>query len=430
MSVGKRTSVKQMTLWVPSNLVPDAPGHPFYERLNAIFKAEGFDAWAEKACEPYFKHGGRPSIPPGVYFRMLLVGYFENIPSERGIAWRCSDSRALGRFLGYEIHESTPDHSTLSVWRNRLPVKLFKAVFLRMLRLAAKNGLVSGATLGVDSSTLEANAAMKSIVRRDCGDNYKEYIDNLIRESWGIEPAAEDRIRFDRKRKKSLSNKDWESKSDPDAKIAKMKDGTTHLAYKAENAVDLESSVIVEARVTPADEMDTETILATVDGASKNLHKIDRNKNVLNVVADKGYHSVKNVKELAWDRDITTFIPERKVNGRRHWDGDARARAAFHANRQRCRGERGKAMGRKRANLVERAFAHLLQTGGMGRVTVRGRENVEKRYLMAAVAYNLGVVMRKLYGKGTPRGMAERRLLAFYALILWILLLHLINPDD
>ena len=430
MSVGTKDTAKQAALWIPYSQVAGSPGHPFYRKLNDILKKEGFDPWAENLCSPFFKRGGRPSIPPGVYFRMLAIGYFEGIASERGIAWRCDDSRSLKEFLGYDIHESTPDHSTLSIWRQRLSLKVYQAVFLRILGIVERHGLLSGETLGVDSSTMEANAAMRSIVRKDTKENYRQYLDRLIKESGGLDPTPEERVRFDRKRKKKLSNKDWQSETDPDARIARMKNGETHMAYKAENAVDLDSSVIVSARVTPADKMDPQTLLPTVKEAEKNLHKVSRDKDVLEVVADKGYHSAGNIKALVWDCGISTYIPERECKGRRHWDGDERARREFHANRRRCKGEHGKALGRKRANLVERAFAHTMQTGGLSRITVRGLENVQKRYLIHVVAYNLGVLMRSLYKYGTPRGAAERRFLAFLVLYLAFILALLAGRED
>ncbi|MEN6484321.1 MAG: transposase [Syntrophobacteraceae bacterium] len=215
---------------------------------------DGFDDWAEEICAPFFKEGGRPSIVPGVYFRMILAGYFEGLASERGIAWRCADSLSLREFLGMGLDEATPDHTSLSVWRKRLSLDVFRAVFVRVLEMVRAEGLLSTKALGIDASTMEANAAMKSIVRKATGDSYLGYVGKLAGEAGVEAQSAEEIRRFDKKRKeKKLSTADWESRTDPEARIAKMKDGTTRLAYKAEHAVALESSLLMAAEVHPAD---------------------------------------------------------------------------------------------------------------------------------------------------------------------------------
>ena len=283
--------------------MPRSPGHVFYDRLQSVLIEGGFDAFAEASCRPYYAaRMGAPSVPPGRYFRMHLVGYFEGIDSERGLEWRCSDSLSLREFLRLGSRERVPDHSWLSKTRARLPHEVHAAVFDWVLALIGEAGLVKGERIGVDASTMEANAALRNIVRRDTGEGYREMLEHLARES-GIEtPTAEDLARLDRKRKgKKLSNEDWVSKSDPEAKIAKMKDGTTHLTYKPEHAVDLDTGAVVAAELHPADEGDTTTLPKTLETAKENLASVDAAptaEDPAECVTDKGYHSRAVLKAL------------------------------------------------------------------------------------------------------------------------------------
>ena len=265
MAMG-REGDRQGDLIVTWAEMPRSPGHVFYDRLQKVLIAGGFDPFVERACQPYYAPKmGAPSVPPGRYFRMHMVGYFEGIASERGIAWRCSDSHSLRDFLRLENREKVPDHSWLSKTRGRLPHEVHETVFAWVLKLVAEHGLVKGKRIGVDASTMEANAALRTIVRRDDGRTYREMLTQMAKES-GIEtPSADDLVRIDRNRKgKKLSNEEWTSKTDPEAKIAKLKDGRTHLAYKPEHAVDLDTGVIVAAALHPADEGDTTTIEGTL----------------------------------------------------------------------------------------------------------------------------------------------------------------------
>jgi len=405
---------KQSSLFIPSDQVAKGPGHPFYKRLNEVLGAAEFDRFVEDLCEPFYaKKQGRPSIPPGVYFRMLLIGFFEGIDSERGIAWRCADSLGLREFLGYDVTESTPDHSTLSVIRGRLDVDTHKEVFSWVLKRVAEHGLLKGKTLGVDATTLEANAAMRSIVRRDTGESYEEYLTGLLEEAGIDDPDQDDIARLDRKRKNKASNKDWKSPSDPDARIAKMKDGRTHLAHKAEHAVDMETGVIVSTTLQGADQGDTTTIHETLTEAAESLRDVidDEAVNAAaprlidEVVADKGYHSNDVLSDLA-EAEIRTYISE-PDRGRRRWKGKARARRAVHGNRRRVRGRRGKALLRQRGELLERPFAHCFETGGMRRTHLRTHENILKRLLIHTAGFNLARVMEKLIGIGKPRRLWE-----------------------
>jgi transposase len=342
--------------------------------------------------------------------RMLMIGYFEGLDSEREIAWRCADSMSLRRFLGFSLSESTPDHSSLSRIRGRLPQEAHDAVFKRVLALLAEKGLLKGQTIGIDGTTLEANAALKSLVRRDDGQKYSEFLVSLAKAS-GIEtPTAADLARMDRDRPKKGSNDDWKNPHDPDAQITKMKDGSTHLAHKAEHAVDMDSGAIVAVTLDGGVKGDTTTILDTLLETTKSLAalKLDTNKNGMSfsVVADKGYHSNDTVTTIE-QIGLTSIISEPK-RGRRRWDGKHEERDAVYANRRRVRSERGKSWMRKRGELLERSFAHCLETGAMRRTWLRGQAKIRKRYIVHVTAFNLSLVMRSLLGVGTPRGLADR----------------------
>jgi transposase len=394
--------------------MPRSPGHVFYDRLQEVLLAGGFDGFVETACQPYYAPKlGAPSLPPGRYFRMHMVGYFEGIASERGIAWRCSDSYSLRDFLRLENREEVPDHSWLSKTRSRLPHEVHESVFGWVLKLVAEQGLVRGKRIGVDASTMEANAALRTIVRRDDGRTYREMLTQMAKQS-GIEtPTADDLVRLDRARTgKKLSNEEWVSKTDPQAKIAKLKDGRTHLAYKPEHAVDLDTGIIVAAVLHPADQGDTTTIAGTLTAVENNLAQMSAaptKQKPSELVADKGYHSRAVLKTLdagGWK----TRIAEPKQSGFSRWHGDDKARAVVYANRIRLGSMIGKQAMRRRAEIVERSFAHNLDRGGMRRTWLRGRENVHKRYLVHVAGHNLGILMRWLVGVGTPREAADRGL--------------------
>jgi len=430
MALGKHRE-EQQEMWVATTSLPKSVGHVFYRKLNRLLAEADFDRTVEKMCEPYYHtHLGRPSIPPGVYFRMLLVGYYEGIGSQRGIAWRCADSLSLREFLGIPLTEETPDHSSLTRVRDRLPLEAHAAVFQWVLALAAEKKMLPGKTVAVDATTLEADAAMKSIVRRDTGEDWNEYLRRLMKEREGAEnPTDEELRRFDKQRKdKRVSNDEWMSATDPDSRIAKMKDGTTHLAYKAEHVVDLKTELVLAASIRHADEGDADTMVDSVMEAQTNLSEAGIEVEITEAVADKGYHATDTI-ELAESVNVRTYIPERKIkgDGRRNWqDVPEEKRRAFMNNRRRVRGARSKRLQRLRSELVERSFAHVCDTGGARRNWLHGIEKVQKRYLIAAVARNLGLVMRKLFGIGTPRGLqAEGGLsvfVRFVCLHIWSLL--------
>src|SRR3954454_24904403 len=328
--------------WSGSHLaVALAPRHAFYDWCNEVLAEAEFDEAVEMLCQPHYKDGvGRPSIPPGRYFRMLFVGQFEGLDSEREIAWRCADSLSLHRFLRLSDGETVPDHSTLSVTRSRLPLEVHHGVFGFLLEIANKHDLVRAKRIGVDASTQDANAALRRLVRRDTGEDYQEMLRRLARES-GIEtPSAEDLIRFDRTRKnKTLSNADWVSPTDPEARIARMKDGTTQLAYKPEHAVDLDTGVIVAARIHPADQGDTQTLAATLEQAEAMLDLVGlapTPEDPAEMIADKGYHwreGLKALEDSAWKSRIS----EKEQKAFARWQGDDAARRAVYNNRARLK---------------------------------------------------------------------------------------------
>ena len=407
MALGKRKD-EQQEMWVATGSLPKSQGHAFYRKLNGLLATAEFDGTVQEMCAPYYHSRiGRPSIPPGVYFRMLLVGYFEGIGSQRGIAWRCGDSLSLREFLGIPLTQETPDHSSLTRVRDRLPLEIHTAVFQWVLKLAAEKGLIKGKTVAVDSTTLEANAAMKSIVRRDTGEDWNEYLRRLLQEQEGVEnPTDEELRRFDRNRKdKRVSNDEWMSSTDEASRIGKMKDGRTHLLYKAEHAVDLETEIVLAAPIYHGDVGDPATMVDSLMDAQNNLWDAGIDAEITEAPADKGYHATDTL-ELADALNIRTYVPEPKRRGNRNWKGvpDEKRRAVIN-NRRRTRGARSKRLQRLRSERVERTFAHVCETGGARRSWLCGIEKVQKRYLIAVMAHNLGLIMRKAFGMGTPRGL-------------------------
>src|SRR5450756_1004275 len=432
MAMGTRKQrARQEDLWVAQQELAAAPGHPFYQRLNELLEAERFDELVENRCAKFYAAKyGRPSLTPGIYFRSLLIGYFEGIGAERGIAWRLADSLALRRFVGIALDEYTPDHSTISRTRRLIDLDTHREVFSWVLKVLADRGLLNGKRIAIDATTLEANAAMRSIMRRDTGESYEEFLRGLAKAS-GIEtPTREDLARLDRKRKKRTSNQEWRSPADADARVAKMKDGRTHLAHKAEHAVDLDTGAVVAVTLQGADKGDTTTLDETLceagmavgelAGREAELRPDDTPKVNVNgieeLVADKGYHSgavVKRVKSY----EVRSYISEKQQKGQRNWQGKAEEQRAVYQNRRRVRGEYGKSLLRRRGELVERSFAHCYETGGLRRCHLRGRDNILKRQLIHVGAFNLSLVLRKLLGAGTPRELRNRFGRAFSELL-------------
>jgi hypothetical protein len=404
--------------------LPPPPAQPFYRRLNQLLEEAAFEPFVDNLCQPYYSPDfGRPGIPPGVYFRMLLYGYFEGLSSQRAIAWHCADSRSAQTFLGWPPHKATPDHSSLTKIRQRLPARIYEQVFVFVLKLAEDNGLVPGKTVGVDSTFLEANASMKTIVRRDNGLDWKEYLRQLAAAEGLEDLSAEDLRRFDRQRRnKKVSNAEWVSPSDPDSKIARMKDGTTHLAYKAEHVVDLKTELVLAAPIYPADQPDSATLLESVVTAQVNLMEAESGLPVHELAhqpqaaiaeltcleeaaADKHYHKAETLAACA-AMGVRTYIPETRRRYQRVWIGKLAAwQRAYRNNRRRVKGRRSKRLHKLRREKVERTFAHVGETGGGRRSWLRGLMEVGKRYLLQVAAHNLGVIMRRVFGKGTPRSL-------------------------
>ena len=402
MALGRRTGKQHEGMIVLADL-PAPPAAPFYERLNAVLDEADFDPFVEDLCRPYYADGvGRPGLPPGVYFRMLFVGYFEGLDSQRVIAWRCADSRSLGAFLGCPPTKATPDHSSLTKVRQRLPGHVHDRVFVFVLRLARQEGLLRGKTVGVDSTTLEANAAMKGIVRKDTGEDYQHYLKRLLGEQGVNEPTAEAVRRFDKGRKKKASNKEWQSPTDPDSRIAKMKDGTTHLAYKAEHVVDLDSEFVLAAGAHAADRSDGDSLVGSVVQAQVNLVLAGSEQEIEEAVTDKGYHKAQTLVDCA-ACNTRTYIPEPEGKEYNWRDKPAAWRPAVRANRRRLKGSRNKRLQKRRSELVERSFAQVCETGGARRSWLRGLLEVSKRYVVTVAAHNLGRLLHKLFGVGKPR---------------------------
>jgi transposase len=468
MAMGRRKKTQEQ-MFLPT---ARGGGHRFYEALNKLLDEAAFDKQVEDLCAPHYADDdkpGRPSIAPGLYFRMLLIGYFEGIGSERGIAWRCADSISLRDFLNLPSHVAVPDSSTVSRTRRRLPPEVFEAVFQLVLNIVDDKGLLRGKVRGVDSTYLKGDASMRSIVRKDTGEGYRDYIKRVTAEDEasanksndndGDPPAsgpssggdldvdaapkatsvdeaprkvtAEEAVRHDRKRKKTTSNDDWASSTDEDARITRMKNGTTRLAYKAEHVVDMETGAILAAEVFKGNEHDASTLETSLTAAEKNMvaaraapatvedegepwHK----EPIAEVVADKGYHKASVLLALQ-QRGYRTFIPEKKQRGRRKFTdkGGQDAARAFHANRARTRRRKGKEHQRRRGELLERPNQHLYDRGDLRELTVTGQTNVKKRVVIQAAGFNLGLVMRKLMGAGTPKRLAAA-LVAFLAAIL------------
>jgi transposase len=425
MAMGRRKKGRQRTLWVQASGLARSPGHPFYDRLNRILDKEGFDVFVEEACAKFYADRlGRPSMPPAMYFRLLILGYFEGIDSERGIAWRVADSLTVREFVGLELNDMPPDHSTISRTRRLIDLETHREVFAWALPVLAKRGLLKGKTLGVDSTTLEANAALRSIVRRDSGEKYEEFLKRLAQES-GIEtPTRAQLAKLDRKRPGKGKNDDWENPHDPDATITKMKDGRTHLAHKAEHAVDMESGAIVAVRVESAIAGDSQTVQSLLEEVVENLQAVIEDPEakeelgetlMAELVADKGYHC-NAVLEALEGRGVRTYISE-PDRGRRNWKGKPRAQAATYNNRRRIGRAKGKRLQRRRGELIERGFAHNYETGGLRRTHLKGHSNILKRVLMHVAGFNLSLVMRKLCGVGTPRSLQGRSRSALLSLL-------------
>jgi len=423
---------RQEELWIPTCSLARPAGHPFYQRLNQLLAEHDFDRFVEGRCRGFYAAiMGRPGLAPGIYFRLLLVGYFEGIDSERGIAWRAGDSLSIREFVGIPLDEGAPDHTTIARTRRLIDLETHRQVFAWVLELLADAGLVKGKRIGIDATTLEANAALRSIVRRDNAESYEEFLTGLARQSGVETPTREDLARVDRKRKKKGSNREWVNPHDRDARITKMKDGRTHLAHKAEHAVDMDTGAVVAVTLQEAHLGDTTTLKETLAEAGATVAELIEREaeaqplekpqvnlgGIEEVVADKGYHSGPVLKQMQ-AAGVRTYIPEKKQAGKRHWVGKEDQQRLVYENRQRLQRPKGKQLLRKRGELIERTFAHCYDTGGMRRTHLRKHDNILKRLLIHVAGANLGLLLRNWYGIGTPRGLQGLSLILHFLAVL------------
>lgn len=400
----------QQEFWIETRRLPQATASTFYRKLDETLDEIGFTAGVREICRPAYadaSKGGRPGIDPAVYFKMLMIGFFENLPSERAIASRCADSLSLRAFLGYGLEESTPDHSSLSVIRNRLGAEIFQAAFELVLTGLVAHGLLKGRHLGIDSSIIEANASLRELVHRNTEEAYWDYVKRLAAEA-GIDPDDTKAVRrFDKKREgRKTSNKEWVNPHDPDAKVGMTKHGACDMVYKPEHVTDLESGAIVAATVRCGDEGDTGGLAERTLAAGATLSRVcedPKQERVLgSLTADEGYFAVEEVGCLQAER-VRVIVGDPHASKRKPEKQDGIVRGVLWRARRAVRSKSGKALLRKRGEHLERSFCHVLDHGGLRRATLRGRENLTKRQIGAALTYNLSLLMRHLTGHGTPK---------------------------
>ena len=406
----KKQKATQPEFWVATQQLPKSPKATFYSKLDETLESFGFAEKVRQLCGPAYKQTkvGRPGIDPVVYLKMIMVGFFEDLPSERAIAARCADSIAIRRFLNYELDENTPDHSSLTIIRQRLGLETYQKVFTLCLQALQEHGLLRGKHLGIDSSVMEANASLRALVNRNTAEEYWDYVKRLAAEQ-GIDPEDAAAVRkFDRQRPGKGSNQDWENPHDPDAKIGPRKHGGTDMIYKPETVVDLDTGAVVQAEVQPGDQADHQQTATKVLEAQQTINEARGETadtlTVATVTADKGYYAIEELQALQHE-GIRTVIAD-PVSNRRLDKLEPEQRQAVQAALRSTRSKYGKALLRRRGMHIERSFAHILDCGGMRRATLRGWENLNKRFKLAAAFYNLSQLMRKLFGLGTPKQLA------------------------
>lgn len=400
---------QQEQFWIEAKALPAATASRFYERVNATLEKIGFAKEVWKICEPAYAkaaRGGRPGIDPVVYLKMLMVGFFEDLPSERAIASRCADSFSIRGFLGYELTQATPDHSSLSVIRYRLSAEQFDAIHLILLRALRAHGLLAGSKLGIDSSVIEANASLRALEHRNTEQSYWDYVRGLAAAA-GVNPDDAKAVRrFDKKRPgRKTSNKEWVNPNDPAAKMGRTKDGATDMIYKPEHVVDLESGAIVVAQVLPGDAADSQGTAERLLEAVGALAEVDPKASIEELgeeaAGDEGYFALAEIAELQRCGIRAVFADPHA--GRRRKDAPAQDKRVLQRARRAVQSKSGKALLRRRGQHVERAFCHILDHGGLRRATLKGYANLSKRYLMGAMAFNLSLLLRTLFGLGTPK---------------------------
>jgi len=426
----KKKKAAQGELWVATHELPALAKAAFYSRLDETLESFGFADRVRALCAPAYKNtkAGRPGIDPVVYLKMIMVGFFEDLPSERAIAARCADSLSIRAFLNYSLEEKTPDHSTFTVIRQRLGLEIYQQIFTLTLQALREHGLLRGKNLGIDSSVIEANASLRALVNRNTEEQYWDYVKRLAAEN-GIDPEDSAAVRkFDRNRPGKGSNQEWQNPHDPDAKIGRTKDGATDMIYKPEAVVDLDTGAIVQADVHPGDQADHKEMAPRVLEAQQTINQATGEKpdtlTVTSVTSDKGYYAVGELQALQHE-GIRTVISDPIDNRRLDKLQPAEQRAVRGAKRS-VKSKSGKELLRRRGMHIERSFAHILDAGGMRRTTLRGWENLNKRFKLAAAFYNLSQLMRKLFGFGTPKQLAaamERGGRAFWGRLAFILTL-------
>jgi transposase len=426
----------QSEFWISAHQVVRSAQSGFYAQLEETLESFGIAAKVRALCAPaYDKSGvGRPGIDPVVYLKMIMVGFFEDLPSERAIAARCADSMSIRAFLKYELNEKTPEHSSFTVIRQRLGLESYERIFTLTLQALREHGLLRGKHLGIDSSVIEANASLRALVHRNTEEQYWDYVKGLAAES-GIDPEDTAAVRkFDRHRPGKGSNQEWKNPHDPDAKIGRTKDGATDMIYKPEAVVDLDTGAIVQAQVQPGDEADHKNMAGRILEAQQNINRACEEKldtlTVQSVTSDKGYYAVSELQTLQGEAIRTVIVDP--IDNRRLEKLEPDQKQAVLTARRSVKSKPGKDLLRRRGMHIERSFAHILDCGGMRRTTLRGWENLNKRYKLAAAFYNLSQLMRKLFGFGTPKQLAALgRLLFLQGTCFWALLAavaHLISP--
>src|SRR2546425_8927943 len=406
----EKKKAEQAEFWIAADKVASPAQRNFYAKLEEPLESFGFAAKVRALCAPaYDKSGvGRPAIDPVVYLKMIMVGFFEDLPSERAIAARCADSLSIRSFLNYELHEKTPEHSSFTVIRQRLGLEIYESIFVLLLEALREHGLLRGKNLGIDASVIEANASLRALVHRNTEEQYWDYVKRLAAEN-GIDPEDTAAVlKFDRHRPGKGSNQEWQNPFDPDAKIGRTKDGATDMIYKPEAVGDLDTGAIVQADVHPGDQADHQEMATRVLEAQQTINQANGDKpdtlTVTSVTSDKGYYSVSDLQALQQE-DIRTVISD-PIDNRRVDKLNAQEQRAVRAAKRSVRSKSGKELLRRRGMYIERSFAHILDAGGMRRTTLRGWENLNKRFKLAAAFYNLSQLMRRLFGFGTPKQLA------------------------
>lgn len=409
----QKEKVGQQEFWVATSDLPKSAKTTFYDKLQATLDDFGFEGKVRDICLPYYKQTpvGRPGIDPVVYVKMIMVGFFEDLPSERAIAARCADSLAIRSYLKYELQENTPDHSSLSIIRQRLGVEVYQQIFQVMLQALQAHGLLRGKNVGIDSSVIEANASLRALVHRNTSEEYWEYVKKLAAAE-GIDPQDAAAVRkFDRTRPGKGSNQEWVNLHDPDAKIGRKKDGATDMIYKPEVVVDLDTGAIVQAMVNPGDQLDHQDVAARVLEAQQNINAAREQPaetlTIETATADKGYYSVPELDALQRE-EIKTVISD-PIDNRRVDKLPEDLQKVVRRARRTVKSRRGKRLLARRGMHIERTFAHILDCGGNRRTTLRGQENLNKKYKLAAAIYNLSQLMRRLFGFGTSKQLEAHR---------------------